>query len=293
MEEDSVFAANVRAALAMLRERQVPAVPWIDSQNLPWDERAFSQRMLREHLDQTHAAASRPLDEILGHVDGLERELDLSSGSRILDVTCGPGLYGHELARRGYRVTGVDFAPAAIGYAREKAAEEGLNCTFVQQDVRQMDFNEEFEAVVLLYGQLNAFTKDDAAGLLRRVARALVPGGRFIAEVHNIEYIDKEPYTDWEVSQSGLFGDYPQLCLREQFWSEEVQAALDRYYVLNMETGKMQEYAVCEQGYTLDGYRALLTQAGLKLNRVYGGWDGHPASEDDEWFILSSERRRS
>jgi hypothetical protein len=73
-------------------------------------------------------------------------------------------------------------------------------------------------------------------------------------------------------------------------WSEEVQAALDRHYVLNMETGEMQEYAVCEQGYTLDGYRTLLAQAGLKLKQVYGGWDGHPAGEADEWFILSSEK---
>ena len=288
--EDIVFAANVRAALAMLRKRRVPAFPWVNGANLPWAEPAFSQRMLQEHLDQTHAAASRPLDEILTHVDGLERELKLSPGDCILDVTCGPGLYCHELARRGYRVTGVDFAPASIGYAREKATEEGLKCAFVQQDVRQMDFNEEFEAAILLYGQLNAFTKDDAASLLRRVAKALVPDGRFIAEVHNIEYIDKEHYTDWEVSQSGLFGDYPQLCFHEQFWSEEEQAALDRYYVLNLETGEMEEYAVCEQGYTLEGYRALLARADLKVKQVYGGWDGHPASEADEWFILSSEK---
>lgn len=288
--EDLVFAANIRAALAVLRERRLPAVPWVDGENLPWDEPAFSQRMLREHLDQTHAAASRPLGEIFIHVDGLERELNLSPGSRILDVTCGPGLYCHELGRRGYRVTGIDFAPAAISYAREKAAEEGLGCTFVQQDVRQMGFCEEFEAAILLFGQLNAFHKGDAAGLLRRVARALVPGGRFVAEVHNMAYMDKEQYTDWEVSESGLFGDYPQLCLHEQFWSEEEQAALDRYYILNMETGEMQEYAVCEQGYTLEGYRALLAGAGLKLNRVYGGWDGHPAGEDDEWFVLLAEK---
>jgi len=288
--EDTVFAANVRAALALLGERRLPAVPWVDGENLPWDEPAFSLRMLREHLDQTHAAASRPVDEILVHVDGLERELNLSRGGRILDVTCGPGLYSHELARRGYRVTGVDFAPAAIGYARERAAEEGLRCTFVQQDVRQMGFREEFEAAILLFGQLNAFNNGDAAGLLRRVARALVPGGRFVAEVHNMDYMDKEEYTDWQVSEGGLFGDYPQLCLHEQFWSEEGQAALDRYYVLNLETGEMQEYAVCEQGYTLAGYRALLAGAGLELKRVYGGWDGHPADEDDEWFILYAEK---
>lgn len=288
--EDRVFAANVRAALAMLRKRRMPAVPWVDGENLPWDDPAFSQRMLREHLDQTHAAASRPLDEILIHVDRLEQELALPSRSRILDVTCGPGLYCHELARRGYRVTGVDFAPAAISYARAKAAEEGLSCTFMRQDVRQMDFHDEFEAAILLFGQLNAFTKGDAGDLLRRVAKALVPGGRFIAEVHNMEYIDQEQYTDWQVSESGLFGDYPQLCLHEQFWSEEGQAALDRYYILSLETGEMQEYAVCEQGYTLDGYQALLAQAGLRLNRVDGSWDGHPASEADEWFILCAEK---
>lgn len=48
--DDLIFAANVRAALALLRERQVPAVPWVGGKSLPWDEPAFSQRMLQEHI---------------------------------------------------------------------------------------------------------------------------------------------------------------------------------------------------------------------------------------------------
>ena len=69
--------------------------------------------MLREHLDQSHGAASRPRVEILCQVDWLWDKLSLREGSCVLDVTCGPGLYSVELARRGCVVHGLDFSPAS------------------------------------------------------------------------------------------------------------------------------------------------------------------------------------
>ena len=87
--------------------------------NLPWDDPAFSERMLKEHLDQSHGAASRRLPEIRGQVQVMSDWLGLAPAARLLDVTCGPGLYAAEFARRGVNVTGVDFGPASLRYARE------------------------------------------------------------------------------------------------------------------------------------------------------------------------------
>ena len=78
--------------------RSQPARPWEDGDNLPWNDPEFSQRMLREHLDQSHGAASRQRPEILRLVDWLWQQLDLTPGARVLDITCGPGLYAVELA---------------------------------------------------------------------------------------------------------------------------------------------------------------------------------------------------
>ena len=59
---------DIIAALRQLYDRPQPPVPWRDGGNLPWDDPAFSERMLREHLDQSHGAASRRLPEIRGQV---------------------------------------------------------------------------------------------------------------------------------------------------------------------------------------------------------------------------------
>ena len=116
---DNERVARHQRALWRIYRRSQPAVPWRDGVNLPWDDPLFSERMLREHLDQSHGAASRQQPELLRQVDWLWAHLDLRPGCQILDITCGPGLYAVELARRGAQVTGIDFSPASIRYARD------------------------------------------------------------------------------------------------------------------------------------------------------------------------------
>jgi ubiquinone/menaquinone biosynthesis C-methylase UbiE len=57
-----------------------------------------------------------------------------------LDVGCGTGFLALELAARGHRVTGVDFAPAMIAQARDKAAAQGLPIRFEEADAEALPF---------------------------------------------------------------------------------------------------------------------------------------------------------
>lgn len=65
-------------------------------------------------------------------VDDLVKMLDIAPGASILDVCCGYGRHAIELARRGYRVTGIDLAPKQIEEAKSRASESGIkieSCT--------------------------------------------------------------------------------------------------------------------------------------------------------------------
>ena len=57
-----------------------------------------------------------------------------------LDVGCGTGFLTFELASRGHRVTGVDFAAAMIAEARRKAAEHSATVRFEEGDAEQLPF---------------------------------------------------------------------------------------------------------------------------------------------------------
>ncbi len=170
--------SNQKVADALWRIYQRPERPtaWTQGGNLPWNEPAFSERMLREHLDQAHGAASRVTQERTAQIDWLWTKLGLQPGMHICDITCGPGLYAVELARRGCQVTGIDFSPAAIAYAKELAERAGVAhaCTFIEEDVRTVNLPAgEFDAALFLYGQLAVFPQTDAQALLAKSAQGV------------------------------------------------------------------------------------------------------------------------
>jgi SAM-dependent methyltransferase len=278
---------------------QPPTPPQDAAANLPWDDPDFSERMLREHLDQSHGAASRRRVEILRLVDWLWDKLALRAGSRILDVTCGPGLYAVEFARRGCTVYGIDFSPASIRYARQSAAEAGLaeRCTFELRDVRTMDVPPgSFDAALFIYGQLAVFTPQEAADLLRRCAAALRPptaaggGGRLAVELLDFERIDKTDSNWWYTDNKGLWGDFPFLHLGERYWDAEHSLSFEQFHLLNLETGELREYTVSDQAYPTPAMVAMLRQAGFGRVDVFPNWGGTELYDSKEWVVYLAER---
>jgi ubiquinone/menaquinone biosynthesis C-methylase UbiE len=57
-----------------------------------------------------------------------------------LDAGCGTGFLSFELAARGHRVTGVDFAPAMLAEARRKAGQHDVSVRFEEADAERLPF---------------------------------------------------------------------------------------------------------------------------------------------------------
>jgi demethylmenaquinone methyltransferase/2-methoxy-6-polyprenyl-1,4-benzoquinol methylase len=106
-----------------------------------------------------------------------ERAADLARvgpGSTALDVATGTGDLAIELARRGARVTGSDFAPAMLEIARAKAP--GL--TFEEGDALDLAHPDgSFDAATVGFGARN-FADLDLG--LAEMARVVKPGGRVV-----------------------------------------------------------------------------------------------------------------
>jgi SAM-dependent methyltransferase len=281
-------AARLAAGLRTIYDRAQPATPWRDGGNLPWDEPGFSERMLKEHLDQSHGAASRRLPEIRAMVQVMSDWLGLAAGSRLLDVTCGPGLYAAEFARRGVAVTGVDFGPAAVRYAREHCA--GLPVEIHQGDVREMDFaGANFDAAVYLYGQFTVLKPEESLDALRRIRAALRPEGRLLLEILDDEAIDKKNSAWWYTDQGGLWGDFPYLHLGERTWDEEHRAIIERFYILNLETGELDSYGLSDQAYTAEMLREMLAEAGYRNMTTHAAWDKLALNDAPEWCVYIAD----
>jgi SAM-dependent methyltransferase len=286
-------AERLAAALQQIYHRPQPPVPWLHGENLPWNDPAFSARMLREHLEQTHGAASRRLPEIRALVEVMLDWLGLKPGDRLLDVTCGPGLYAAEFARRGIAVTGVDFGPASLRYAREHCA--SLPCEFVQADVRGFDFaglsDGPFDAAIYLYGQFTVLKPEESADVLRRIRAALRPGAPILLEILTDEKFDKKDSTWWYTDRGGLWGDFPYLHLGERRWDPEQRAAVERFHIVNLETGELQTYGLADQAYTVEMLAAMLAENGYANVQTHPTWDGLLLKDAAEWIVYTAQAK--
>ena len=268
-------------------------MPFAYGGNLPWDDPDFSDRMLHEHLTQDHGAASRKAEEIQLQIEWIWEKLDLSAGQHLLDVTCGPGLYAVEFAERGQKVTGTDFAPAAVRYARRLAAEKGFSdqIEIVETDVRTWSYPQAaYDNAILLYGQLAVMTSEDAQTVLNGIARTLRPSGRLVVELLNQEQVDKQDSNWWYTDDHRLWGESPFLLLGERKWYPDEQLSMERYYTVHLESGKLDEVILCDQTYSTERMTKMLHSAGFSTVEVKFNWDNLPLYDAKEWVVYIAEK---
>ena len=139
-----------------------------------------------EWLDEI--ALHIPEERTRAEVDFVLERLELEPGARVLDVACGHGRHSLELARRGFRVTGVDLSPRSIALARDAAASERLDATFVERDARELDFDAEFDAAINLFTSVIGYFDEDAENqrVVDAVAGALQHNGSFLVDTINL-----------------------------------------------------------------------------------------------------------
>lgn len=102
--------------------------------------------------------------------------VELRAGERVLDVACGSGTAALAAASRYCDVTGIDFVPALLDRARQRAAADQLDAEFRLEDAQDLSSPDaSFDAVLSVYGVQFAPDQEQAAGELLRVCR---PGGR-------------------------------------------------------------------------------------------------------------------
>ena len=252
--------------LRALVERRDSAKPW-GGEKIPWDTPDFSERMLAEHLSQQHDRASRRGDIILRHVGWLNEQVLCGRPARVLDLCCGPGLYTAALARLGHECIGIDFSPASIRYARQRASEEGLRCLYVQADVRIADYGTGYDLTALIFGEFNAFVPADADTILSKACAALADGGKLVIEAHTYDAIRRSGQQPpvWYSSPDGLFSPRPHLVLTESYWDKDASVATRRYFVVDVATGSLTRHAEAAHAYTDEQYRSLLANSGFEV----------------------------
>ncbi len=108
--------------------------------------------------------------------------------SMILELGCGTGSFGIEMAKRGYEMICLDLSSDMLDRASEKAQEQGVDILFLNQDMSSFELYGTVDVIVCLLDSFNYLTNPvQAKRLLKLVHNYLNPGGLFIFDV-NTQY---------------------------------------------------------------------------------------------------------
>jgi len=218
----------------------------------------FFDRHAPHYMDNTFTKNT------LEEVEFIIEELKLPAGSHILDVGCGTGRHSIELARRGYKMTGVDISTGMLNEARRGAARVGVKITLIHADAVEFMSEKEFDAAICIcegaFGLLGS--EDDPyqhdLAILRNINEALKLDGMLILTALNgmlkIRGATQEAITD---------GTFDPLTLMEIYPHEYEGMEGEKTIIVR------------ERGFVPSELVLMLRIAGFRIERIWGGTAGN------------------
>ncbi|MGM0437785.1 MAG: class I SAM-dependent methyltransferase [Bacillota bacterium] len=255
-----------------------------------WDDEHISKKMLEAHLNPDWDAASRKFSTMDASVKWLDEDLFSNKDIKILDLGCGPGLYASRLAKQGYSVTGIDFSQHSINHARKKAKEDELDIEYIYQDYLTIDFESEFDVIMLIFCDFGALTNSERDILLKKIYKALKPGGLFIFDVFTDKNRDESDLgRSWEITKDGFWNKKPYLALTKTFLYSEADTFLDQTIVMT-EDEEINIYRLFNHFYTKSTVSKVLDEFGFGEYDYYSDVTGEEYSEDSETLAVVAKK---
>ena len=263
--------------------------PYQPNQHPFWDDEHISAQMLQAHLNPDQEAASRTFAFMDASAAWIAQIAPPDCFPRLLDLGCGPGLYAQRFAQKGYQVTGVDLSRRSVQYAQERARAEGLDIRYHLGNYCQLDLQETFDLVTLIYCDFGVLSPADRHQVLCRAHDHLRPDGRMVLDAFSAAYEAAfQPWQRWEC------------CPQGGFWRREPYILLEegRLYPDHV-TGQHINVITAEEQATYDLWNTCFTperlaqeaeQAGFALLDVYGDVAGSPGTPESQTLAAVLQR---
>ena len=218
-------------------------------------------------------------------VDFIHGALEPAPGDAVLDLACGFGRHAIRMAKRGYRVTGVDFNPRYLEIAAADARRAGVTVEWVACDMRALDFSGRFDRAYSYFTSFGYYSDDENEAVLARIARALKAGGRLLLDVMNRDWLLTHPQQrTWNQREDGA------LIMEEASLDLRHSRVISRLTLIEPDRGTGPAKQFDLRAYTCAELTALMRRHGLEVREVWGGPDRGAYSTESRRLILLAER---
>jgi len=211
---------------------------------------------------------------------------------RLLDLACGTGTLALEMAKRDYRVVGVDASPAMIAKAKEKAAKLGLPVDFHVQLAQELALPGRFDVVFSVFDSLNYILEpEDLKRTFEKVAAHLEPGGAFIFDLNTEVAFERKLFNQdnhWDKEDFLHFKWRGKYDKRRRICTVQLQFTLE-------EEGRKRNLEIThrQRAYAVATVQRLLWEAGLELVEVYEAYTVRPLKPTSDRAYYFAQKRQS
>lgn len=218
-------------------------------------------------------------------VEFIRSALGLTPGARVLDLACGVGRHAIEMAAAGHRVTGVDFNERYLAIAEKDAAARGVAVRWTRSDMRELPFEGEFEGVYSYFTSFGYFSDPENEKVIANVARVLQPGGRFLIDMVNRDWILTHPQQrTWNQREDG------GLLMEEIALDLKTSRVVSRQVLIAAEGGARLTKEYDLRTYTCAELAAMFARHGLEALEAWGGPDRSPYSTESRRLVLLARK---
>ena len=255
-----------------------------------WTDEHTSKQMLSFHLNEAIDVSSRNAEFINRSVEWITTEFNIGMGFKIADFGCGPGLYATRLAKRGANVTGIDFSGRSIEYAKDVAAREQLNISYVNQSYLEFETEDQFDLVLMIMCDFCALSRAQRKGLLRKFHKILKPSGSVLLDVYSLSAFEqKEEIATYEVNQlNGFWSPNKYYGFLNTFKYDEEKVALDKYTIIELDrTRKVYNWL---QYFAPQDLEREFIETGFSVKGLYSDVAGVPYDQKSAEFAVIASR---
>ena len=249
------------------------------SKDKPWHE----QEKFWEDTESLMFTPKR-VENAVDEINEIEALLELKSDMHILDMSCGVGRHSHELARRGYKVTGVDLTDSYLDTARRKAEAENLEIELLHGDIRDFCRTESFDVVLSMYTSFGYF-EDSAEDKksAHNLCESIKPDGQLLIEMMGKEVLARIfCERDWFEMENGTIILEERKVTRDWSWMEN--------RCIMIRGSERREHHFSHRLYSAAELTTLLLECGFKTAQAYGGLDGSPYDHQAKRLVVVARK---
>ena len=245
----------------------------------PWFEEIFDEDYLRTLPFLTPQATQAEAQFVID-------ALGLQPGTQVLDLGCGYGRHAMELAARGFHVVGLDASLPLLLRGADEAQRRGLTINFVHGDMRELDFDSQFDGAYCVFSTFGFFDDETNKKTASNLARALKPGARVVIDILNRDYLiaDLPTRVWWEGDGCVVLEE-----VEFNYFSSRIQC--NRSVVFD--DGRQVEQEISMRAYSLHEIGKLLHAAGFRVLEISGSMvaRGRFFGGTSRQIIVVAERR--